>query len=82
VSDLSTTIDCATDPIGALKRMFVDMTMGPRLARRQSPARRPVFLKTHGSYHAEARFPRRAFWRRRQSPPETGHAHQSTDAAA
>ncbi|WKA31324.1 LodA/GoxA family CTQ-dependent oxidase [Bradyrhizobium roseum] len=47
-------IDCESDPIGAIKQMFVDMTMGPRLARGQSPARRPVFLKPHGV--ARARF--------------------------
>ncbi|HEV7598967.1 MAG TPA: LodA/GoxA family CTQ-dependent oxidase [Bradyrhizobium sp.] len=45
-------IDCNNDPIGSLKQMFVDMTMGPRLARGQSPAKRPVFLKTHGVAHA------------------------------
>jgi hypothetical protein len=47
-------LDCGTDPIGSLKQMFVDMTMGPRLARGQAPARRPVFLKPHGI--ARARF--------------------------
>src|SRR5262245_53296947 len=52
MADASPTIDCATDPFGSLKQMFVDMTMGPRLARGQSPARRPVFLKTHGVAHA------------------------------
>src|SRR5438105_99130 len=41
-------IDCAKDPIGALKLMFVDMVMGRRLANGQEPAQRPVFLKPHG----------------------------------
>ena len=42
------TLDCDCDPVGALKQMFVDMTMRPRLARGQDPAKRPVFLKPHG----------------------------------
>ena len=47
------TLDCAADPIGSLKAMFVDITMGRRLARGQSPVRRPVFLKPHGVARAE-----------------------------
>ncbi len=39
---------CAADSIGALKAMFVDLTMGPRLNAGQKPAQRPVFRKTHG----------------------------------
>jgi hypothetical protein len=39
---------CESDPIGSLKEMFVDITMGSRLARGQAPAKRPVFLKPHG----------------------------------
>ena len=41
-------IDCGKDPIAALKKMFVDMVMGKRLANGQEPAQRPVFLKPHG----------------------------------
>jgi hypothetical protein len=37
-----------TDPSGDLKRMFVDVVQGGRIAQGQSPARRPVFLKPHG----------------------------------
>jgi len=39
---------CGVDPIGALKTLFVDLTMGPRIARGQKPVQRPVFRKTHG----------------------------------
>lgn len=46
-------LDCTADPVGSLKAMFVDVTMGRRLARGQSPARRPVFLKPHGAARAE-----------------------------
>jgi hypothetical protein len=42
-------VDCTADPVASLKTMFVDMVMGRRLARGQSPALRPVFLKTHGA---------------------------------
>src|SRR5580700_9088448 len=42
-------LDCNGDPAGALKQMFVDLTMRPRLARGQDPAKRPVFLKPHGT---------------------------------
>ena len=46
-------LDCTADPIGSLKNLFVDMTMGPRIARGQCPVRRPVFLKAHGVARAE-----------------------------
>jgi L-lysine epsilon oxidase-like protein len=51
-SEAGATINCESDPIGSLKQMFVDLLMGARLARGQSPARRPVFLKPHGVAHA------------------------------
>lgn len=41
-------IDCSADPVAGLKTMFVDIVMGRRLDRGQSPALRPVFRKTHG----------------------------------
>lgn len=41
-------IDCARDPIAALKAMFVDLVMGRRISAGQDPALRPVFLKPHG----------------------------------
>ena len=44
-------IDCATDPIGALKTMFVDIVQGGRIRRGQCPVQRPVFLKPHGVAH-------------------------------
>lgn len=40
--------DCNGNPIGSIKRMFVDLVMGRREARGQSPVLRPVFLKPHG----------------------------------
>lgn len=46
-------LDCKADPINSLKTMFVDVTMGRRLARGQSPAQRPVFLKPHGVARAD-----------------------------
>ena len=49
----SPALNCTVDPIGALKVMFVDLTMGRRLAQGQSPARRPVFLKPHGVARGE-----------------------------
>ncbi len=36
------------NPSGDLKRMFVDVVQDGRIAKGQSPARRPVFLKPHG----------------------------------
>ncbi len=41
-------VDCAADPVASLKTMFVDRTMGPRIADGQDPVLRPVFLKPHG----------------------------------
>lgn len=41
-------IDCGADPVGALKKMFVDMVMGARISGGQDPVQRPVFLKPHG----------------------------------
>lgn len=45
--------DCNTDPAGSLKQMFIDMTMGPRIAAGQNPVRRAVFLKPHGVAKAD-----------------------------
>jgi L-Lysine epsilon oxidase N-terminal/L-lysine epsilon oxidase C-terminal domain len=42
------TLDCASDPLTALKTMFVDMVMGRRIASGQDPILRPVFVKPHG----------------------------------
>ncbi|MGM3173619.1 LodA/GoxA family CTQ-dependent oxidase [Dickeya lacustris] len=44
---LTTTCSC-DDPIACLQHMFVDMTAKRRVAQGQCPARRPVFLRTHG----------------------------------
>ena len=41
-------IDCATDPTGSLIQMFVNQVEVGRIAKGQSPALRPVFLKPHG----------------------------------
>ncbi len=41
-------LDCASDPLAALKTMFVDMVMGRRIASGQDPVLRPVFVKPHG----------------------------------
>jgi hypothetical protein len=41
-------IDCDSDPIGSLSRMFINMTMGPRILAGQCPVHRAVFLKPHG----------------------------------
>lgn len=43
--------DCADDPAGKLKQMFVDIVQTRRIRKGQSPARRPVFLKLHGVAH-------------------------------
>jgi L-lysine epsilon oxidase-like protein len=43
--------DCASDPIGKLKQMFVDIVQTRRIEQGQNPARRPVFLKPHGVAH-------------------------------
>ena len=43
--------DCEQDPIGNLKRMFVDIVQGRRIRLGQNPAQRPVFLKPHGIAH-------------------------------
>ena len=44
---LTTTCDC-NDPVACLSHMFVDMTGKRRVEQGQCPARRPVFLRTHG----------------------------------
>src|SRR5260370_13816524 len=43
--------DCTEDPIGNLRKMFVDIVQSRRIKLGQSPARRPVFLKPHGVAH-------------------------------
>jgi hypothetical protein len=43
--------DCAQDPSGKLKQMFVDIVQARRITQGQTPARRPVFLKPHGIAH-------------------------------
>jgi hypothetical protein len=43
--------DCEANPVAALEDMFVDRTMGPRIAAGQQPVRRAVFLKPHGVAH-------------------------------
>ncbi len=43
-----TPTDCANDPIGTLKTMFVDMVQAGRIKVGQDPVERPVFLKPHG----------------------------------
>ena len=40
--------NCDEDPDGKLKQMFVDIVQTRRIKQGQTPARRPVFLKTHG----------------------------------
>jgi len=45
--------DCAANPVGSLKKMFVDTTMGQRIAAGQCPVRRAVFLKPHGVVKAD-----------------------------
>jgi hypothetical protein len=46
--ELTTTCSCS-DPIACLRHMFVDMTQKRRVeVGGQCPARRPVFLRTHG----------------------------------
>jgi hypothetical protein len=44
----TSSIDCSSDPIAALKTMFVDLGMGRRVSAGQDPVLRPVFLKPHG----------------------------------
>jgi hypothetical protein len=41
-------VDCQPDPIASMKVMAVDIMMCSQLAHGQSPALRPVVLKTHG----------------------------------
>jgi hypothetical protein len=45
-------VSCGEDPVSGLKAMFVDITMGRRIAGGQEPVQRPVFLKPHGVAHA------------------------------
>lgn len=52
---LTTTCSCH-DPIECLAHMFVDMTAKRRVAEGQCPARRPVFLRTHGIMHGTLTF--------------------------
>lgn len=47
MSDDDSSDPCA-DPIETLRELFVDVTMGRRVARGQAPVARPVFLKPHG----------------------------------
>ncbi|WP_158800161.1 hypothetical protein [Pedobacter sp. L105] len=49
----SAPLDCSTDPVACLKKMFIDMTMGPRINAGQNPVRRAVFLKPHGIAKAD-----------------------------
>ena len=42
------TCDCETDPIACLEQMFVEMVQLGRIKKGQDPARRPVFVRTHG----------------------------------
>lgn len=44
---MNTTCNC-DDPIACLRHMFVTMTQVRRVEEGQCPARRPVFLRTHG----------------------------------
>ncbi len=53
ISTSSVLPDCATDPVGNLKKMFIDMTMGPRINAGQCPVHRAVFLKPHGVVKAD-----------------------------
>src|SRR5437870_1489209 len=43
--------DCEADPIACLERLFVELVQRRRIDRGQSPARRPVFVQTHGVAH-------------------------------
>lgn len=43
--------ECGSDPIGGLKRLFVDFAQGVALSRGRDPATRPVFLRLHGVAH-------------------------------
>ncbi len=47
ISKSNTTCNC-NDPIECLRHMFVDMVQKERVKKGQCPARRPVFLCTHG----------------------------------
>ena len=47
--------DCATDPIGGLRRLFVDYFQGLGMAAGRDPATRPVFLRLHGVAHGTLR---------------------------
>ena len=49
----ASTPDCSGNPAESLKKMFVDQTMGPRIAAGQCPVRRAVFLKPHGVAKAD-----------------------------
>ncbi|MFP8965212.1 LodA/GoxA family CTQ-dependent oxidase [Pokkaliibacter sp. CJK22405] len=52
---LTTTCSC-DDPIKCLQHMFVDMTGKRRVEEGQCPARRPVFLRTHGIIKGKLQF--------------------------
>jgi hypothetical protein len=43
--------DCDTDPVEALKRLFVDYFQGRGIVAGRDPASRPVFLRQHGLAH-------------------------------
>jgi hypothetical protein len=53
-ADRSELPDCTADPVGSLKNMFIERTMGTRISAGQCPVRRAVFLKPHGV--AKAKF--------------------------
>jgi hypothetical protein len=42
---------CDDDPVAALVRLFVDVFQGRQIASGATPARRPVFRRTHGVVH-------------------------------
>lgn len=44
-------VDCNTEPVNSLVKMFVDMVQAGRIKRGQCPVLRPVFLKPHGVIH-------------------------------
>ena len=48
ISEFNQTCSCKEDPTKCLKHMFCDMVQKKRVEEGQCPARRPVFLRTHG----------------------------------
>jgi hypothetical protein len=49
--------NCADDPIGRLKQMFVDILQRQRIELGQNPAQRTVFRQTHGIVHGRFEIP-------------------------